>query len=129
MNALTAIFIKEHESLNSLFKEYSSETDIERKKIFMHDIQRQLFAHFKEEELYYSKYSENIHAITLTLNRLKSEHELMIDLIKQENPDIPNFISFIIVHEHIEEHTVYPALERNVKQEDIDELLKRLLQL
>jgi len=129
MNALTAIFMKEHAALNLLFKEYSNERSIQRKIILMKDIQRQLFAHFKEEETYYFKYEDNIKEIVLTLNRLKSEHELLTALIKKENPDIDNFIRFLMVHEHIEENTIYPELEKHIKQEDIDELLKQLLKL
>jgi len=127
MNELTGIFIQEHISLNALFNEYSKERNVERKNILMKDIHRQLFAHFKEEEMYYFKYEDNIKEIVLTLSRLKSEHELLTALIKKNNPDMPNFVKFLMVHEHIEENTIYPELEKHIKKEDIAALLKQLL--
>jgi hemerythrin superfamily protein len=127
MNEITRMFVLEHGAINALLKEYSNEKDPERKKIFMKDAQRQLFAHFKEEELYYSKYDANIKETVLTLKRLISEHELMSDMIRQDEPDIPIFIKFIIVHEHIEENSIYPELEKYISTEDIQILMKKLL--
>lgn len=126
MNEITRLFIDEHASMNALLKAYVKTNDVERKKIFMHDVQRQLFAHFKEEELYYSKYDKKMGETFLTLKRLISEHEMMRDMIQQKDFNIKRFVEFIVVHEHIEEDTIYPELEKFITREDIHELVKKL---
>ena len=127
MNALTHIFISEHADINVLLNAIINQNIPSRREEMLKTLKIALMKHFGKEELFYARYRSDLKDILMTIDRLRTEHKLIIDILTQGQMTTVDVKKFLTVHEHIEENTLYPALEKSVSEKDIQDILQKFL--
>lgn len=135
---LTNRYLASHQKLNKLMDElvaeYSQGIHLNKMKSMIENIVIEFDIHFHEEEMLYKKYKEKT-TILMTIERLQSEHKLILQKMSEESKKIrerranfENVRKFFQMHEHLEEYDLYPELARAISDEEQESVMQDILE-
>jgi hypothetical protein len=120
--------------MDELVAEYSQGIHLNKMKSMIENIVIEFDIHFHEEEMLYKKYKEKT-TILMTIERLQSEHKLILQKMSEESKKIrerranfENVRKFFQMHEHLEEYDLYPELARAISDEEQESVMQDILE-
>ncbi len=121
------VFVESHKHISSLLEKLKTNPDQET----FDQLETEFTKHIKQEELLYAKYRNQTGETLPILQKIKEDHatiletlaNLMLALRRNEKVDFSELLTLNEQHKNMEERLLYPELDKEISEEDKEEVM------